>query len=101
MKKKISIDQIKIFFKKKYLIINKKKQNKENSIGSIARTFLASLLMISFFSISPILIEFKKNTSVTSSDYGNNSKNDLNKLLEKKDMKSDNILNNKFLYSLP
>jgi len=98
MKKKISIDQIKIFFKKKYLIINKKKQNKENSIGSIARTFLASLLMISFFSISPILIEFKKNTSVTSSDYGNNSKNDLNKLLEKKDIESDNILNNKFLF---
>ena len=98
MKKKISIDQIKIFFKKKYLIITKKKQNKENSIGSIARTFLASLLMISFFSISPILIEFKKNTSVTSSDYGNNSKNDLNKLLEKKDIESDNILNNKFLF---
>ena len=98
MKKKISIDQKKRYFQKKYLIINKKKQNKENSIGSIVRTFLASLLMISFFSISPILIEFKKNTSVTSSDYGNNSKNDLNKLLEKKDIESDNILNNKFLF---
>ena len=60
MKKKISIDQIKRYFQKKYLIINKKKQNKENSIGSIARTLLASLLIISFFSISPILIEFKK-----------------------------------------
>ena len=98
MKKKISIDQIKRYFQKKYLIINKKKQNKENSIGSIARTLLASLLIISFFSISPILIEFKKNTSVSSSDYGNNSKNDLNKLLEKKDINSDNILNNKFLF---
>ena len=100
MKKKISIDQIKRYFQKKYLIINKKKQNKENSIGSIARTLLASLLIISFFSISPILIEFKKNTSVASSDYGNNSKNDLNKLLEKKDkdIESDNILNNKFLF---
>ena len=98
MKKKISIDQIKRYFQKKYLITNKKKQNKENNIGSVARTLLASLLIISFFSISPILIEFKKNTSVASSDYGNNSKNDLNKLLEKKDTKSDNILNNKFLF---
>ena len=98
MKNKISINQLRRYFKKKYLIISKKKQNEKNNISSVGRTLLASLLIISFFSISPILIEFTKNTSITSSNYGNNSKNDLKKLLEKKDIESDNILNHKFLF---
>ena len=86
--------------KKKYLLINKKKQNKkeEGNIGSISRTLLASILIISFFSISPIVIEFTKNTSLTSLDFENNSKNDLKKLLEKKNIESDNVLNHKFLF---
>ena len=87
MKKKIfSTNQIKRYLKKKYLIISKKKlnENRKSNIGNISRTFLASLAIISFFSISPIVINFSKNASLTSEDFENNSKNDLKKLLEKK-----------------
>jgi len=97
-KKKFLINQIKKYFKKEYLISNKKRQNEENNIGNIARTLLASLLVISFFSISPIIIEFTKNTSFISTNIENNSKNDLKKLLEKRNIESDNALNHKFLF---
>ena len=99
MKKKIfSIDQIRKYFKNQYLHTNKKKQNEVGNIGSIARTLLASLLIIFFFSISPIVIEFTKNTSFVSMEFKNNSQNDLKKLLKKKDIESDNALNHKFLF---
>jgi len=99
MKKNLfSINQIKKYFKRQYLNIHKKKQNEENNIGSMARTFLSSLLIISFFSISPIIIDFTKNTSFISSEFENNSKNDLKRLLEKKDIESDDVVNHKFLF---
>ena len=79
-------------------MIRKKKRNEEENIGSIARTLLASLLIISFFSISPIIIDFTENTSFVSAEFENNSKNDLEKLLEKKDIKSENVLSNEFLF---
>ena len=99
-KKVFSINQIRKYFKKKYLIIGQKKkhENKENNIGSITRTFLSSLLIISFFSVSPLVIEFAKNTSLTSSEFENNSKNNLKKLLEKKDIESNQAINQKFLF---
>jgi len=101
MKKKLSsIDQIKKYFKKQYLIISKKKPNekKENNIGSISRTLLASLLIISFFSISPIVVEFAKNTSLTSIDFENKSKNSLKKLLDTEGTAPDKTLTRKFLF---
>ena len=98
MKKKLFIiNQIKKYFNKRYLIIKKTKKDEESNIGSIARTLLASLLIISFFSISPIIIDFTKSTSFLTAEFDNNSKNDLKKLLEKKDKESDNFLN-KFLF---
>ena len=98
MKKKLfSTDQIKIYFKTQYLT-KKKKQNKDNSIGSIARTFLASLLIISFFSISPIVVDFAKNKSLVSNEFENNSKNYLKKLLEKKENDLDKNVNREFLF---
>ena len=99
MKKKLFIiNQIKKFFDKKNFIIKKIKKSEESNAGSIARTLLASLLIISFFTISPIIINFTKSTSFTSSEFENNSKNDLKKLLEKRDSESDNVLNKKFLF---
>ena len=101
MKKKLfSTDQLGKYLKKKYLVINKVKQNEkeENNIGSISRTLLASLLVISFFSIAPLVIEFSKNTSLTTADFDNNSKNNLIKLLEKKDIETDKDVNQKFLF---
>jgi Bax protein len=101
MKKKLFLtDQLGKYLKKKYLFINKMKQNEkeENNIGSISRTFLASLMIISFFSISPVIVEFAKNTSLTSADFENNSKNSLKKLLETKDIETDEATNQKFLF---
>ena len=99
MKKKLFIiNQIKRYFNKKYSIIKKTKKKEESGIGSIARTILASLIIMSFFTISPIIIDFTKNTSFTSAEFKNNSKNDLKRLLEKRDVNSDNALNNKFLF---
>jgi len=98
MKKKFSFDQIRKYFHKQYLTISTKKQNTKNNFGSIVRTLLASLLIISFFSISPIIIEFTKNASLVSAEFENNSKNDLKKLLEKKSFESDTALNHKFLF---
>ena len=101
MKKKLFlIDQTKKYLKKQYLKINKKKQSEKNetNIGSIPRTFLASLLIISFFSISPIIIEFKNNKLLVSSDFENNSKNDLKKLLEQKNVESNKVIDRKILF---
>jgi len=96
-KKNFLIDKIKKYFQNQYLTINKKKQDK-NNIESISRTFLASLLIISFFSISPIIIQFMQNASLTSSDFENNSKNNLKKLLEQKDIESNKVTNKNFLF---
>ena len=99
MKKKIlSVNQIRKYLKKQYLLTSKRKQNEESNTGSIVRTLFASLLIISFFSISPVVIEFTKNTSFVSLEFKNNSKHDLKKLLEKKDIESENVLNQKFLF---
>jgi len=94
-----SINKIRKYLKKKSFIINQKKTaNEENDTGNIARTFLASLIIISFFFISPIVVEFIKTTPFTSVDFENNSKNSLKKLLEKKDGKSEVVVYQKFLF---
>ena len=95
------IDQVSKYFKKQISLINKKKQNekKEDDFENISRTFLASLLIISFFSISPLLIEFTKNTPLTSTDFENNSKNDLKKLLEKKDIETEKAIDRNSLFA--
>ena len=80
-------------------IIMKKKNNlKPKFFGSLSRTALASLIIISVFFISPIVVEFTKKTSLLSIDFENNSKNSLKKLLEKKNLKSDEATNPKFLF---
>ena len=98
-KKTLSINKITNYLRKKGFTISQKKTlNEENNVGAIARTFLASLIIISFFIISPIVVEFAKNTSFISSDFENNSKNSLKKLLEKEDVESDKVVNSKFLF---
>ena len=58
---------------------------------------MASLIIISIFFISPIVVDFTKNTSFISTDFENNSKNSLKKLLEKKDIELEEF-NTKFLF---
>ena len=98
-KRAFSIIQIRRYLKKKgFIITSKKIEKEENNTGNIARTFLASLTIISFFFISPIFIEFTKTISLTSKEFENNSKNSLKKLLEKKDIESDQVINQNFLF---
>mgnify|MGYP006102562073 FL=1 len=94
---KISIFEIQKYLKKKGFNANKKNID-SNSINILSRTFLSSLIIISIFFISPIILEFKKSSLLFSNDFENKSKNDLVKLLEKKDNKSDELRNHKFLF---
>tara|TARA_B110000037_G_scaffold130093_1_gene147814 strand:- start:686 stop:1747 length:1062 start_codon:yes stop_codon:yes gene_type:complete len=78
---------------------NKKKINlKKNYLGNLSRIFLASLIIISFFFISPIVVEFTKNSSFVSTDIENNSKNNLKKLLKKKETESNQIIDRNLLF---
>jgi len=98
-KKDFSIFEIKKFLNKNGFVIRKKiNDNKKSNIGNISRTFLASLTIISLFFISPMIIEFKKNSPFISADFENNSKNNLKKLLEKKDIESNEVINKNFLF---
>ena len=85
---------------KKKLFLGSKKKNKieANFFGNLSRTFLASLIIMSFFVISPIVVEFTKTTAFISADFENNSKNSVTKLLEKKDIEPDKLINQKFLF---
>ena len=94
---KISIFEIQKYLKKEGVNANKKNID-SNSINILSRTFLSSLIIISIFFISPIILEFKKSSLLFSNDFENKSKNDLVKLLEKKDNKSDELRNHKFLF---
>ena len=59
---------------------------------------MSSLIIISLFFIGPIIIDFTKNTPLISEDFENNSKNNLTKLLENKDTKTDKTINRKSLF---
>ena len=100
MKKKIfSTDKLQKYLKQKGFTITKKKsENKESNIGAISRTFLSSLIIISIFFVTPLIVDFVKNASIISTDFENNSKNSLEKLLEKKDKESNKVTNQKFLF---
>ena len=69
-------------------IENPKKKNKDFSqiqtINSISRIFLSSFVLVSFFYIAPILINFA-NKNFNSKEYTNNSKKILAYTLNKKD----------------
>ena len=81
-------------------IIMKKKKNKSEKVffGNLSRTFLASLLIMSVFFISPMVVQFSKKTSFTSIDFENNSKNSLKKLLKAKDLESGKASSSEFLF---
>jgi Bax protein len=99
-KNKMVIDEVQKYIKKKKFIIAKKKKItlKDNDLGSLSRTFLASLIIISVFFISPIIVKFNNEKSFLSKDFENNSKKNLKKLLENQDMLVDNSLDEKFLF---
>ncbi len=78
----------------------KKNQIKKEaiSLGTLSRTFLSSLIIISIFFITPLAINLTKEKIIFSKNYKNNSKNNLKKLLENQGSKLDNGLERKFLF---
>jgi Bax protein len=98
-KNKVSISEIQKYLKKKGFTISKKKDVKEESNpGSLSRTFLSSLIIIAIFSIAPLVSDLTKKNQIFSKDFENNSKNNLKALIENKEVKIDEDLNNKFLF---
>ena len=112
----IVMSKINIFFRKRNLFMKKKiediksyklispykRENKRYSnlknLGSLPRTFLSSLIIISIFSILPTLIEFTKERMLASQDFENKSKNNFEKTLEGKISSVDTELNKKFVF---
>ena len=98
-KRSLSIDYIKKYIKKQVLTINQKKNtNIKNNSGNILRTFLASLIIISVFFITPLVINFTKDKIIFSYDYENNSKSKLKIVLENREHEIDKDVNSKLLF---
>jgi Bax protein len=99
-KNEYSIAIIKRYLKKKKLIEFKLKKNfiNQNNFGSLSRTLLSSLIIISFFFSAPIVIDFINERLLYSKVFENESKNNLKKLLENPSPKLDNSLNQEFLF---
>ena len=97
-KKPFSIEQIRKFLNKQGFTIIKKKLEQESSVGSLARTFLSSLIIISIFFITPLIINLTKETTIFSSNFENNSKNKLKNLLENQSQKLDTTVDEEFLF---
>ena len=101
---KISIDEIRKFLKKKGFNITKEKKSffKEKNLDVFFKTVLSSLMLVSFFTIMPIVINFTKERALLTQEFKNNSKNNFTKTLEGKNYeklsKIDNELNQKYLF---
>jgi Bax protein len=98
VKNRISVTEVKNYFKKKGFSISKKKNIEDNNYGTISRTLLSSLIIIMFFFITPIIIDYTKERKIISKDFENNSKNKLERLLNNKVAKLDDELDQKFLF---
>ena len=88
IKKKFDLDEIKKILKKKGFIISRKKKinlpSINNDIKSLYFTFIASLVVISFFFFLPSLVDFQKNSILSSIEIENKSKSTLEKVLKGK-----------------
>ena len=104
MNKNYSLIEIKKFLQKKGLIItkqyNKKKAHYKNSnIETLTRTFISSLVIISFFVALPIFSNFLDESKNITKEFKNNSKSNFEKTLDnKKITKIDDELNEKHLF---
>tara|TARA_B100000787_G_scaffold100433_1_gene74153 strand:- start:1031 stop:2140 length:1110 start_codon:yes stop_codon:yes gene_type:complete len=98
MKKKLfSITQIEKYLKKNGFEIRKNKIETRN-FAVISRTFLSSLIIISIFSIAPLVVDYKKERMNFSKAHENNSKNKLKILLKNQNQTLDEVVDNKFLF---
>ena len=101
MKNKISILEIKKYLKKNgFKVFKERKKNnlEKESIYILSKILLSSLIIISAFIIIPMVVEFTENSTLTTRDFENNSKNNFNKTLSNKDLKLDDALNDTYLF---
>ena len=95
-KNKISINEVKKYLKKKEFTIKKKSEQKY--FGTISRTLLSCLIIISVFSLAPFVINLTNEKIIFSKTHENNSKKKLKSLLEDPNEKLDNVVDNEFLF---
>ena len=88
-KTRITFNQIKEFLLKRGFVVKKKSNKKllNNDFKPLYYTFLSSLALILIFFLIPTIVEFKKNTTITSKEIKNNSKTNFEKVLDKKNLK--------------
>ena len=106
IKKNFDLNQIKKILKKRGFTISRKKtiniSRLSNDVKSLYFTFITSLVMISFFFFLPSLVDFQKNTILSSIEIENKSKSNLEKVLKGKPLdnnpKVDDGLNIKNLF---
>ena len=92
IKKKLTLAEAKKFLKTKGLFLNIRKNNQKQNLGSnnlsvFSKTFISSILLISFFAAMPIVSNFKEERKLLSKEFKNNSKNDFKNTLNGKDPK--------------
>ena len=106
IKKNFDLNQIKKILKKRGFTISRKKtiniSSLSNDVKSLYFTFITSLVVISFFFFLPSLVDFQKNTILSSIEIENKSKSNLEKVLKGKPLnnnpKVDEGLNIKNLF---
>ena len=100
MKKNISISYIKKYLSTKGFAIYKKNRikKKENDLENLLRTFLASLIVILFFFTTPFVVDHTKESTSISKAFENDSKNNLKKVLENREVKLDDEISSKSLF---
>ena len=101
MNRKISLLEIKKYFRNKSFILFKQKKKdrlEKKSLNVLGRTFLSSLIIISTFVLIPKIIEFAEKDTFVSKNFQNNSKNNFNKKLNNKNLNLDDDLNQTFLF---
>jgi Bax protein len=99
-KNKYSIAIIKNYLRNKKLVESKLNRRfiNGNNFGSLSRTLLSSFIVVSFFFVSPVVLDFVNEKSLYNQDFENNSKNNFTKLLEDPSANLDEGLDNKFLF---
>jgi len=98
--KKYSIIEIKKYLKKRGFTVRKKNQENldENSWNVFSRTILSSIMIISFFYISPIIIDFNDEKNFLSKNFENNSSGNFKKILKNQTTKLENNLEQNLLF---
>ena len=83
--KKMIFREIKKYLKKnRFQIIKKKNTLKFESLGSLSRTLLSSLIVISIFYVMPVISNFVDERSVISKEFENKSNKSLKDALDGK-----------------